>query len=32
MTPIGFETTIPPGERPKAHALDREATEINNGL
>jgi len=28
MPPAGFEPTIPAGERPQAHALDRAATEI----
>ena len=26
MTPVGFESTISEGERPKTHALDRAAT------
>ena len=26
MPPTGFEPTIPPGERPQTHALDRAAT------
>ena len=26
MTPVGFEPTIPAGERPKTYALDRAAT------
>jgi len=27
MPPVGFESTISPGERPKTYALDRAATE-----
>jgi hypothetical protein len=28
MPPVGFEPTIPPSARPKAHALDRATTGI----
>jgi hypothetical protein len=28
MPPAGFESTIPAGERPQAHTLDRAATGI----
>jgi hypothetical protein len=27
MAPVGFETTIPAGERPQTYAIDRAATE-----
>jgi hypothetical protein len=32
MLPVGFETTISAGERPKMYALDRAATGTGNFL
>jgi len=32
MSPAGFEPTIPPGEWPQTHALDRAATGIGKGM
>jgi len=31
MRPVGFEPTIPAGERPKTYALDRAATRTGRG-
>jgi hypothetical protein len=31
MPPVVFEPTIPAGERPQTHALDRAATRIGAG-
>jgi len=30
MPPVGFESTISPGERPQTYALDRAATGTGN--
>jgi len=31
MPPVGFEPTVPAGERPQSYALDRTATGIDHG-
>jgi len=32
MPPMGFETTVSPGERPQTYTLDRAATETGTYL